>query len=171
MNIDKLQTIGKSEIPSLAMNLTEAEVTFLVKMLSEKDDTLRYHAFLLLQENSRKSALVYEHWNELEEKLESTNSYQRSLGLMLISENVRWDKEGKFGKTLNKYLICCEDEKFITSRQAIQGFANVLKATSKYDEQIEQGLNQLHTEQYKENQQRLLKKDSANILNMIKNRR
>jgi len=31
---------------------------------------------------------------------------------MLIAENVRWDKEGKFGKTLNKYLECCSDEKF-----------------------------------------------------------
>jgi hypothetical protein len=32
------------------------------------------------------------------------SSYQRSLGLMLISENVRWDKEDKFGSICSDYL-------------------------------------------------------------------
>jgi hypothetical protein len=113
---------------------------------------------------------VYGHWGELEKKLESSNSYQRSLGLMLISENVKWDNNDKFNRTFDKYLSCCLDEKFITARQAIQGLANIVNATSKYDGKIKQALASLAVDKYKENQQNLLKKDIANILKMIEKR-
>jgi hypothetical protein len=141
-----------------------------VATLTEKDDAVRYNAFLLLQANSRLFPLVYSHWEELEKKMDSPNSYQRSLGLMLIAENVKWDNDDKFCKTIDNYLSCCVDEKFITARQAIQGLANVVKATSKYDNKIKQALNVLQIDKYKENQQSLLKKDIAAITKMIEKR-
>jgi len=131
---------------------------------------IRYNALLLLQANSRQFPLTYEHWDELAEKLDNLNSYQRSIGLMLISENVRWDNDGKFDKIIHKYIRCCTDEKFITSRQAIQGLANVLSSTDEYDDKIREGLTHLSLSQYKENQQKLLNKDISNILGMIKSR-
>jgi hypothetical protein len=57
-----------------------------------KDDTFRYKCFLLLQGRSEKYPDVYPYWELFVQKLDSTNSYQRSLGLMLIAENVRWDQ-------------------------------------------------------------------------------
>ena len=167
MDIDTLKTLSKNEIPSLARKLSAEDVNFLVTTLAEKDDTLRYNAFLLLQANSRQFPLVYQHWSELEKKLESSNSYQRSIGLMLIAENVRWDKEGKFQKTIDTYLNCCTDEKFITARQAIQGLASIVKATSEYDGKIKQGLSGLPLDKYKENQQKLLRKDVANVIKIV----
>jgi hypothetical protein len=113
---------------------------------------------------------VYEYWSELEKKLESTNSYQRSLGIMLIAENVRWDKDGKFRDTISSYLRCCSDEKFITARQAIQGLAVVLNTTDEYDNEIKQSLVHLPLSQYKENQQKLLNKDISNMLKIIENK-
>jgi hypothetical protein len=111
---------------------------------------------------------VYQFWGVLVKKLSSDNSYQRSLGVMLIAENVRWDKEGKFKDVIGRYFGCCVDEKFITSRQAIQGLGAIVEATSKYNGEIAERLANLQLGQYKENQQKLLKKDIANVLKIIK---
>ncbi len=167
MNREDLKALSKTEIPKAAKQLTKNDVAFLVDTLSEKEDMVRYHAFLLLQENSRQQPYTYEHWDQLEAKVSNANSYQRSIGLMLMAENVRWDKTGKFAKVLNQYLNCCTDEKFITARQAIQNLASVVAATDQYDAQIKQRLAFLTLAQYKENQQQLLAKDIANILRLI----
>ena len=167
MNVEELKSLSKVQIPLRAKHLDRPEIDFLIRMLEEKDDATRYNTFLLLQASSQDFPFTYEHWDTLEKKLESPNSYQRSIGLMLITENVKWDKEGKLDKTLDKYLRCCMDEKFITARQAIQGLAKVLKSTRKYDDRISQSLKGISLTQYKENQQRLLNKDISSILKMI----
>jgi len=58
MNLDDLKTLEKREIPGLSKNLDAADIRFLVQSLDEKDDTIRYNAFLLLQANSRESPSV-----------------------------------------------------------------------------------------------------------------
>jgi hypothetical protein len=167
MNADELKTLAKNDVAALSKKLNVADIRFLFGMLNEKDDKVRYNAFLLLQSNSKETPFVYEYWGELEKKLGSDNSYQRSLGIMLIAENVKWDKDGKFNKTISKYLGCCNDEKFITARQTIQGLEIILKATDKFNDEIKQSLANLPLSQYKENQQKLLNKDISNILKII----
>jgi hypothetical protein len=167
LNANNLKEVTKDQIPTLSKLLCAADIRFLVETLSEKDDKLRYNAFLLLQSSSRDSPLVYEYWGELEKKLDSDNSYQRSLGVMLIAENVRWDEDNRFGKTLTKYIGCCNDEKFITARQAIQGLESILETTDKFNDKIKQGLANLQLAKYKENQQKLLNKDVSKVLRII----
>lgn len=167
MNVDNLKAVTKDQVQVLSKTLTTTDIRFLVETLSEKDDKLRYTAFLLLQSNSRIFPFVYDHWGKLENKLDSDNSYQRSLGIMLIAENVRWDKEDKFSKTIGKYLRCCTDEKFITARQTVQGLETVLKATDKFNDEIRNYLTNLQLSQYKENQQKLLNKDISNVLKIL----
>ncbi len=167
MNIDDLKTLAKNEIPTLSKKLNAADIRFLIQTLNEKDDNVRYNAFLLLQASSREFPFVYEYWSDLEKKLENPNSQQRSLGVMLIEENVKWDKDDKFSKTISKYLKCCNDEKFITARQAIQGLETIVKATDKFNDQIKQSLANLQLSQYKENQQKLINKDISTILKKI----
>ena len=168
MNSDQLVAIKKEEIPAQAKTLTADDIKFLVETLSEKDDKLRYNAFLLLQAHSREASSVYPYWDVLEKKLDSDNSYQRSLGVMLIAENVRWDSEGKFSKIIGKYMACCGDEKFITARQTIQGLGTIMQSTDRYNDSIKQALANLQFSQYKDNQQKLLKKDVAATLKVIK---
>ncbi len=167
MNIHELKTLAKNEIPALSKKLDVADIRFLVQTLSEKDDAVRYNAFLLLRSSSREFPLVYEYWKDLEMKLENSNSFQRSLGVMLLAENVQWDKENKFGKTIGEYLRCCNDEKFITARQAIQGLEAIVKATDKFNDKIKQGLADLQLSQYKENQRKLINKDISSVLKRI----
>ncbi len=168
VNIDELKTVSKDQIAELAAKLDLDGVSFLVKQLSLKDDKLRYNAFLLLQAHSRLKSSIYSYWDVLTSKLGSDNSYQRSIGAMLIAENVRWDIENKFNLAIPKYFACCVDEKFITSRQAIQGLATILTVTDRYNDEIKTYLVGLQVTQYKENQQKLLKKDIANVLKAIK---
>jgi len=167
MNMDDLKMLAKNEIPALSKKLGASDIRFLIQTLNEKDDNVRYNAFLLLQSSSREFPFVYEYWNDLEEKLEDSNSQQRSLGVMLIAENVKWDRHDRLSKTISKYLRCCNDEKFITSRQAIQGLETIVKATAKFNDQIEQSLANLRLSKYKENQQKLINKDISNILKRI----
>ncbi len=121
-----------------------------------------------MQSVSRLFPTVYEYWGELEKKLDSDNSYQRSLGVMLIAANLRWDKEGKFAKTFQKYLSCCNDEKFITARQSIQGLVTILDVTDKFNAEIKQGLSNLQLSKYKENQQKLLQNDISKVLKFVR---
>ena len=104
----------------------------------------------------------------LENKLTSDNSYQRSLGVMLIAENIRWDSERKFAKIIGKYMACCNDEKFITARQTIQGLGTIIQSTDRYNESIKAALTNLQFSQYKDNQRKLLIKDVATTLKFIK---
>jgi hypothetical protein len=145
-------------------------VDFLFETLVEKDDKVRYNAFLLLQAHSKESALVYRHWNELANKLKSDNSYQRSIGVMLLSENVKWDNERKFNVTIDSYLDCCMDEKFITARQDIQGLTKILNTSNSYDKKTKQHLADKPLEKYKKNQQKLLAKDITQTLQILENR-
>lgn len=168
MDSKQLAALKKEQIPAQAKTLSPNDVEFLVQTLSEKDDKLRYNAFLLLQAHSKESAQVYPHWDRLQEKLGSDNSYQRSLGVMLMAENVRWDSQGKFKGVIGKYFECCSDEKFITARQTIQALAQVIKATDKYNTQIAAKLAALDFSKYKENQQSLLKRDVAAVQKLLK---
>ncbi len=171
MKTDQLKTLRKEDIPELAKKLTSQEVDFLIPILAEKDDTLRYPAFLLLKEHSQYQPNVYQHWDTLEKKLTDMNSFQRNIGLWLIAENVRWDKNQKFRQAIDAYLDCTTDEKFITARQAIQGLTTILQATSQYDDKIKQALSNLKLDKYKQSsQQPLLKKDIANALKTIQTR-
>jgi len=168
MNIDDLKAIDKDQILTVAEKLDLSSIGFLVKELSEKDDKLRYNAFLLLQAHSRLKPSVYTYWDELASKLGSDNSYQRSLGVMLLAENVRWDEEGKFKSVIDGYFACSTDEKFITSRQAIQGLTTIMMVTNSYNNEFRKRLLALELGQYKENQQKLLRKDIANVLKTLK---
>ena len=77
MNTDELKLLAKNTIPELAKHLSTPEIASLVQTLGEKDDALRYNAFLLLQVSSTHFPFVYKYWGELSEKLESINSYQK----------------------------------------------------------------------------------------------
>jgi len=162
-----LMSFSKVVIPKLSKTLSEEDVKFLVQMLNEKQEKLRYNSFLLLQASSQMFPYLYQYWNELEDKLSSENSYHRSLGIMLIAENVRWDRENRFAKTILGFLGCFNSGKFINSRQVIQGLATISNITDKHDEQIKRELANLQLSQFKASQQKLLAKDILNVLRII----
>lgn len=120
MDMAELLLRGKTEPKAYAKTLSTAEIASLIPLLQEKDDALRYSAFLTLCARSDMAPDIMPYWETFEKKLTDENSYQRSIGLMLIAHNTRWDTGGRFGGAFDKYMACCNDESFVTRRQAIQ---------------------------------------------------
>jgi hypothetical protein len=145
-------------------DLTAGDIALLAELLGEKNDSIRYAAFLMLKEISKGSNGVYVHWDDLAAKLKSENSYQRSIGAMLISENARWDTQNKLNLCLDDYLKCCDDEKFITARQVIQAVLNIAKEKPQLMDTITTYLMGIDILKRKDTQKKLLLCDIVLVL-------
>lgn len=157
----------KDNLNSLVEKVGEDDIELLVGWLKEKDDTIRYIAFLLLQLLSANNCKVYKYWDTFARMIDDDNSYQRSLGVMLISENVRWDKENRFGVICSKYLKHCDDEKFITARQCIQGLSKIYEYSTQYKHEIVDMLLKIELNNRKDTQKNLLLMDIIDVLGKI----
>lgn len=124
--MESIMLIDKNDIKEASKNIVKDDIPLLVDWLSLKDDNIRYQAFLLLQNRSVFFDDVYPYWDIFRNKLKSDNSYQRSIGLMLIAENTRWDTENQMENTIDEYLELLKDEKPITIRQCIQSLGKVV---------------------------------------------
>jgi hypothetical protein len=135
ITIEELKKYKKEELVEVSEKLSKEDIKKLVELLNEKDDKVRYPSFLILQYRSQAKNDVYPYWDTFAGKLKSDNSYQRTIGVILIAENVKWDKDNKFAKIIDDYLEFCNDEKLIVARQCIQKLEYVIKGTD-YDKKI-----------------------------------
>lgn len=120
----------------------------LFKNLESKNDTTRYEALKeLLTITDNKVPWIYEKWSDLTGRLSSDNSYQRSIGIMLLANLCKSDIENRTNSIIKRYLETFDDEKFITSRQSIQ---NVWKLALNNDSHKNSIISQLKLE-YSEN--------------------
>ena len=126
LTIERLLSFKKDDLPEASKALSEDELGQLVDWLSQNDDTIRYQSFLLLQHRSGYLEDVYPYWEVFVEKLKSSNSYQRSIGLMLIAANAKWDKNSMMDEIIDVYLSLLYDEKPITVRQCIQSLCVII---------------------------------------------
>jgi hypothetical protein len=163
-----LMAIDKSNIPEAANTLDNNDIRHLIDWLSLKDDKLRYQAFLLLQARSASSSDVYPYWDVLKEKLKSDNSYQRSIGAMLLAENAKWDNENKTEDFLDCYLKLLNDEKPITIRQSIQSIGKIAEAKPQLLEKISNALMELNLENVKETMRKSILVDILDVLFLIR---
>jgi uncharacterized membrane-anchored protein YjiN (DUF445 family) len=98
----------------------------IVNNLSSSDNAIRLDAYNHIMDlTAHMVPWVYEIWDELVEKLHSDNSFQRSIGVMVLCNLAKSDSENRLENILDTLLLHTRDEKFITSRQTIQ---NIWKA-------------------------------------------
>lgn len=166
-----LMSIGKEHTAEIAATLDPEGIGQLVGLLAEKNDKIRYPAFLLLQERSYSNSDVYPYWDTFKEKLGSDNSFQRSIGLMMIAVNTRWDKSGRMEETINDYLERTEDEKPITVRQCIQSLSYILPYKPLLGLPIAKKLVSLDLSQVKDTMRKLILMDIIEILAIIRESR
>jgi hypothetical protein len=99
----------------------EERIRNMLGALAEKDDSIRYEAFTKLMDITESPVdWVYAVWDTLAAKLDSDNSYQRSIGMSLLCNLARSDKEKRAVTLLPKILSLSQDGKFITRRQTLQ---------------------------------------------------
>jgi hypothetical protein len=125
ITLESIMSIAKNDLLEASKALHTEDIPQLVEWLNLKDDNVRYQAFLLLQNRSLFCDDVYSYWDVFRSKLRSNNSYQRSLGLMLLAVNVKWDVGNKMEDTIDEILMLLNDEKPITMRQCIQALGKI----------------------------------------------
>ena len=153
---------------SYAATLDQADIPALVERLASAEDKIRYPAFLLLKERSAICADVYPFWDALDEKLTHENSYQRSIGAMLLSANAKHDAQGKLKQTLPRYLALLNDPKPITVRQCAQALPEILRAKPEYAEPIGNAIFSVSLLDYKETMRKLILLDFLETLILVR---
>jgi hypothetical protein len=164
MDQTALLKIEKENLRSLSIMIDQEDIPQLVEWLNEKDNEIRYQALLLLQYRSQSVKDVYPFWDVFCDKLKSDNSYQRSIGLMLIAENTRWDKEGKTDKVIKDYMALLYDEKPITVRQCIQALSVIIANKPDLNHFIALTLISMDLTRVKETMRRLILTDLLYVL-------
>jgi len=153
---------------SYAATLDQADIPALIERLASAEDKIRYPAFLLLKERSAICADVYPFWDALDEKLTHENSYQRSIGAMLLSANAKHDAQGKLKQTLPRYLALLNDPKPITVRQCVQALPEILRAKPEYAEPIGNAILSVSLLDYKETMRKLILLDFLETLILLR---
>lgn len=167
-SLDQLMNLQKEALAEAAKTLSAEDIAALVPLLATKEDDVRYQAFLLLKERSGIEADVFPYWQTFLEKLNSDNSYQRSIGLMMLSENARWDIEGKTAAALEAYCKCLADEKAITVRQCVQGLRPIVTAHPELGSAVSARLLTLDLTAIKETMRKLVLLDILDVLLLIR---
>lgn len=158
----------KENLLEISKTLEPEDLSRLVEWLTEKDDKLRYHSLLLLENRSEEYDDVYPFWDHFIEKLKSKNSYQRSIGVILIAANVKWDRDNKIDTTINDYLKTLDDEKPITVRQCIQSLSKIVSYRTNLHNIIANELISIDIMDVKPTMRKLILFDILNILVLIK---
>jgi len=163
-----LYSLEKEDLSDVAKELNSDDIAVLVEWLSEKDDKLRYQSLLLLQNRSMGSEDVYPYWEVFRDKLKSENSYHRSIGIMMIAGNVKWDKKNQFEELFEEFFSCLKDEKPITVRQFIQSLKDIVPYTMNLGQRIAEELMSVDLLQVKETMRKLVLQDILEILILIR---
>lgn len=166
MELDALLN-ARQDPKAFAEALVPDDIPYLVGLLNEKNNDIRYAAFLTLQKRSIANSDVYPFWDTLAQKLDHENSYQRSIGVMLLAENIRWDTENKLGTVLKKYMARFRDEKFITARQAIQSLHSWLTHKPEMIPEVMGELTIIPVDQFPPTQRKLILLDILQALLLI----
>lgn len=168
LTMERLLAFEKDDLPEASKDISREDLGQLVELLSEKDDTLRYHSFLLLKYRSEYSDDVYPYWAAFCEKLKSMNSYQRSIGAMLIAANARWDTENKTDSIIDEYMSLLHDEKPITVRQCIQALSGIVQCKNHLHGKIAERLISFNMDGIRETMQKPVLMDILAILSLIR---
>lgn len=168
ITVENAMAIGKNDLQEASKTVSADDIPQLVEWLSLKDDSVRYTVFLLLQNRSSLANDVYPYWHIFKSKLQSDNSYQRSIGLMLIAENAKWDTENKMEDTIDEHLALLNDEKPITIRQCIQSLGKIALCTPSLNSKIADRLISFNFAAVKETMRKSILLDIINVLLQIR---
>lgn len=164
MDLEALLALPRDDLPQAAEDLTAGTIEDLVDLLDEKADEARYQALLLLTARAERFPDVLPHWPRFVEKLSNGNSYQRSIGVMMLAANARWADAGAVEACLPACLKLLTDEKPITVRQAIQALGRIARDAPTAAPEIARALMGMDILAARETMRKLLLLDACRAL-------
>lgn len=162
--MENLLKTDKEAYAETSKKLTEPEIEFLVQSFSAKE---RCVALSILALRSEINSDVYPFWAKFEKMLDSPNSFEKSIGLKMISINTKWDN-GKFD--IQKYLKLSNDPSLVVARACIQGLKTILinkNFNEKLCSEIKAFLSVYDIKKRPQTNWNVLEKDISEILNLI----
>lgn len=145
-----------------------ADILELMENLHSKNNKIACGAMQELEKESDRTNEVYQYFDQFSDMLESSNSYVRNRGLILIAANAKWDEDNKIDEIIDIYLEHITDDKPITARQCIKGLPNIAKYKPDLKEIIKTALSSANVSNYPESMRPLVQKDILNALKCIK---
>lgn len=139
----------------------------LVQALNTKNNETAYECLKQLQLESKKSNAVYKYFDRFYDMIKSENSYVRTRGLILISDNARWDKDNKIDEIIDEYMEHILDEKPITARKCIKSLPDIAIYKPYLLKSIINALKKADTSKYKSSMKSLVDKDISDVLRKI----
>jgi hypothetical protein len=138
--------------------------------LESKEDDVRFTAFTtLIKITDEKVEWFDERYIDLVNKLDNENSYQRSIGIMLLCNLAKSDSTDTFENLLPKIKKHISDEKFITSRQCIQNIWKIAICKEREKTNIVTALTEYFVKCKTINHSNLLRQDIIGALINISN--
>jgi hypothetical protein len=132
----------------------------LMDNLGSTDDSIRFCALQsILKLTESQVDWVYDVWDDLFEKLDHENSYQRSIAIMLLCNLAKSDTEDRLADSLDLLLGHTKDEKFITSRQCIQSIWKIALSSKRSREEVLTHLESRYQECSDERHYNLIRQD------------
>ncbi len=126
ITMEELLEIEQNSMQEAAASIDEKDIRLAVGWLKEADKEIRNKALLLLQSRSLNHDDVYPFWHVFAEKLEGESPEQRSIGIVLIAANTKWDIKNKVDQAIDAYLLCLDHKKPDVVRQCIQSLRQIL---------------------------------------------
>ena len=146
----------------------DSKILNLMDRLASKDDSDRLDALKsILKITESKVDWFEDAYPIMLSKLSDENSYQRSIGLMVICNIAKSDKTNRIENDLSHILKHTSDEKFITSRQCIQNIWKIAIVNEKNCKTIIDHLKILFIKCDGEKHYNLLRQDILQSLNEI----
>lgn len=143
------------------------DIKILFEEINKKDNNIRLNALNQLLEITENIVDWFDDiYLELVKKLKSNNSYQRSIGILLLCNLAKSDKNNKITDLLADLLTHTSDKKFITSRQCIQNIWKIAILDKKYKNQIVKHLKKQYKNCKYNNHYNLIRQD---IIETFKN--
>jgi hypothetical protein len=146
----------------------DKDVKECIDNLGSANDNIRFNALqtiLTLTEN--RVDWAYKAWDNLAEKLEHENSYQRSIGILVLCNLAKSDPENRINDVLDRLLAHTRDDKFITSRQCIQNIWKAAAANTQAREKVLAHLEKQFSECAEEKHSNLIRQDIIQSIRLL----
>ncbi len=133
----------------------------LVGGLRDRDDGYAYRCLKQLLAMSEESSAVYAFFDVFVQMLESSSSYIRTRGFLLICANARWDCDDKVDSIIGRLLPHIMDSRPIAARQCIKALPTLARHKPALRGQIHAALQGADPGIYADSMRSLVYKDIA----------
>lgn len=136
--------------------------------LASTDDAVRMGALqAVLELTENKVDWVYEVWDDLLQRLNHQNSYQRTIAILVLCNLAKSDTQHRLDNSLNLLLAHTKDDKFVTSRKCLQSIWKVAAASPQNRSKVIDHLEKRYRECTSETHYNLLRQDILGSLRSL----